>query len=172
MYSEEGNITLNGSKIGINGVLYAPKGRVSINAYDATINGRIVADKFSYNGSILNVTAEASDLELVSELPKVSVTASDSEVYIDEYAYYTISIPKDNVFDIRYRLNKNEVTIEIPEDEDEPIIYVLDTGIAGQYTLEAYVSLAYGEFVLDGATISVVAEPTSTPTSTPTSMPS
>nr|MCR4670162.1 cellulose binding domain-containing protein [Saccharofermentans sp.] len=53
LYSKEGNITLNGTKIEINGMLYAPQGRVSINAYDTTINGRIVAKKFSYNGSIL-----------------------------------------------------------------------------------------------------------------------
>ena len=55
LYSEEGDITINGSQIEITGILYAPNGRVSINAYNTTINGRIVADRFSYNGSILNV---------------------------------------------------------------------------------------------------------------------
>ena len=34
LYSAEGNITLNGTEIEINGILYAPQGRVSINAYN------------------------------------------------------------------------------------------------------------------------------------------
>ena len=34
LYSDEGNITINGSKIELNGLLYAPNGKVSINAYD------------------------------------------------------------------------------------------------------------------------------------------
>lgn len=39
LYSENGNITINGTKIGINGILYAPKGKVSINANEVTLNG-------------------------------------------------------------------------------------------------------------------------------------
>ena len=171
LYSEEGNITLNGTKIEINGILYAPNGRVSINAYDTTLNGRIVADKFSYNGSILNVMVDPSDLQLVTELPEVKVTASSSEVYVDVDAYFTIEIPKDNVYEILYRLNRTSVTVTIPEDEEDPIRYDLNTGIAGTYKLEAYVVLTYGEFVLDSDTINVVPEPTDTPTNTPMSSP-
>ena len=171
LYSEEGNITLNGTKIEINGILYAPNGRVSINGYDTTINGRIVADKFSYNGSILNVLADPSDLQLVSELPEVKVTASSHEVYVDEDAYFTIEIPQDNVYEILYRLNRTNVTVTIPEDEEDPIRYDLYTGIAGTYKLEAYVVLPYGEFVLDSDTIKVISEVTATPTETPTETP-
>ena len=167
LYSEEGNITLNGTKIEINGMLYAPQGRVSINAYDTTINGRIVAEKFSYNGSILNVTADTSDLQLISDLPDVTVTASKSSVMVGKTAYYTIEIPEDNVYEILYRLNGQEVEVPIPANENDPIRYTLNTSTAGTYTLEAYVSLPYGEFVLDSDTITVEAEPTATPTDTP-----
>ena len=168
LYSEEGNITLNGSQIEINGILYAPEGSVSINAYNTTLNGRIVADSFSYSGSILNVTADPSDLELVTDLPEVIVTASSAQVYVGNNAYYTIEIPEDNVYEILYRLNEETVTVDIPEDEELPITYDLDTSTAGTYTLEAYVSLPYGEFTLDSDTIEVITEATDTPTPTPT----
>ena len=171
LYSEEGNITLNGTQIEINGILYAPQGRVSINAYKTELNGRIVADKFSYSGSILNVTASPSDLQLVSALPNVTVTASASTVYVGNGAYYTIEIPEDNVFDILYRLNNQNVSVTIPDNEEEPIKYNLDTSTEGTYILEAYVSLSYGEFALDSDTINVVPEPTPTPTNTPTPTP-
>ena len=78
LYSEEGNITLNGTEIEIIGILYAPQGRVSINAYNTTINGRIVADKFSYIGSILNVTVTPSDLQFISSTSNPTVTPTSS----------------------------------------------------------------------------------------------
>jgi Predicted solute binding protein len=171
LYSEEGNIELNGTEIEINGILYAPNGRISINAYDTTINGRIVADQFSYSGSILNVTADPSDLQLVMDLPTVKVTASCDEADVGDEVYYTIEIPKDNVYEILYRLNGTSVTVTIPEDEEEPIRYYLDTSEPGTYIFEAYVVLPYGEFVLDSDTLSIAAEPTATPTCTPTEEP-
>ncbi len=171
LYSEEGNITINGNEIEVNGILYAPNGRVSINAYNTTINGRIVADRFSYSGSILNVTADPSDLELVNELPQVDVTASSVEVNVNDYAYYTIEIPEDNVFEIRYRLNGEEVFVQPPETEGELSVYNLNTSVVGVYTLEAYVILPYGEFVLDSDTITVIATPTPTEAPTPTEEP-
>jgi len=168
LYSEEGNITINGTQIEVNGILYAPNGRVSINAYNTTLNGRIVADKFSYNGSILNVTADPSDLQLVSELPQVTVTASSSQVTEGQTAYFTIEIPQDNVYEILYRLNGTNVEVTIPDNEEDPIRYNLNTDSDGIYTLEAYVELPYGTFVLDSDTITVTAETTTTPTDTPT----
>ncbi len=83
LYSEEGNITINGTEIEINGILYAPQGRVSINAYNTTINGRIVADKFSYNGSTLNVSADPSDLQLVSDSFNPTITPTSTPTPTD-----------------------------------------------------------------------------------------
>jgi len=166
LYSEEGNITINGTQIEVNGILYAPNGRVSINAYDTELNGRIVADKFSYSGSILNVTADPSDLELVMELPDVTVTALQTTVEVGQIASYRIEIPEDNVYEINYRLNGTEVEVTIPELQEEPIIYSFVPNESGEYTFEAYVELPYGEFILDSDTITV--NPVSTPTSEPT----
>ena len=168
LYSEEGNITINGTQIEVNGILYAPNGRVSINAYNTTLNGRIVADKFSYNGSILNVTADPTDLQLVQELPQVTVTASSSQVTEGQTAYFTIEIPQDNAYEILYRLNGTDVEVTLPSTDEDPLTYNLDTSTAEIYTLEAYVELPYGTFVLDSDTITVTAEPTSTPTEAPT----
>ncbi|MBR6404012.1 MAG: cellulose binding domain-containing protein, partial [Eubacterium sp.] len=171
LYSEEGNITINGSRIEVNGILYAPQGRVSINAYNTTINGRIVADRFSYNGSILNVYADPSDLQLVNDLPEVVVTASSNQVFLGDYAYFTIDIPEDNVFDIQYRLNGETVYVDEPTVEGALSTFNLITDTEGTYTLEAYVVMPYGEFVLDSDYINVLSavEPTDTPT--PTSEP-
>ena len=181
LYSENGNITINGTKIGINGIIYAPKGKVSLNANEVTLNGRIVADNFSYKGSILNVTADPSDFQLFAELPDVKVTASKKNANVGNAAYYTIEIPKNNVFEILYRLNGTDVTVNLPADEKDPVRYNLDTSVAGTYVLEAYIVLPYGEFVLDSDSIVVsllptntpktTATPTSTPTSTPTNTP-
>ena len=141
LYSQEGNITINGSQINIQGVLYAPQGKISINAYDTTLNGRIVANSFSYNGSILNVTAAPSDLELVFELPAVDVRALQSQAYIGQTVSYEITIPEDNVYEILYRLNGEGVEVTIPEDENTPIRYSFVPSEEGEYTFEAYVSL-------------------------------
>ena len=167
LYSLEGDITINGTTIEFNGMLYAPNGDVKINAYDTTINGRIVADKFSYSGSILNVYSDSSDLQLVQGLPEVVVRASSDSVNVGEYACYSIQIPKDNVYEIRYRLNGNEVQVNDPDSEDDPSIYTLDTSNEGIYVLEAYVVMPYGEFVLDSDTIKVINPITDVPTITP-----
>ena len=167
LYSEEGDITINGNEIEVNGILYAPNGRVSINAYNTTINGRIVADRFSYSGSILNVTADPSDLELVQDLPDVTVTALQTEVEVGQIASYRIDIPEDNVYEIHYRLNGEEVEVTIPDNEEDPVIFSFVPEEPGEYTFEAYVDLPYGEFVLDSDTITVTVVPTPTETPTP-----
>ena len=171
LYSEEGNITINGSRIEVNGILYAPQGRVSINAYNTSINGRIVADRFSYNGSILNVYADPADLQLVNDLPEVDVTASANQVFIGDYAYFTIEIPEDNVFDIRYRLNGETVYVDEPTEEGALYTFNLITDTEGTYTLEAYVLMPYGEFVLDSDYITVIPSVEPTPTEEPTETP-
>lgn len=171
LYSENGNITINGSQAVFNGILYAPNGSISLNAYDITVNGRIVANTFSYSGSILNVTADDTDLQLYEELPSVNVSAWDSSATVGDRIGYTISVPEESSYEILYRLNGETITVDIPEDETTGY-YSLTANEEGEYTLEAYVSLPYGEFVLDSATISVTGvEPTVTPTAEPTEIP-
>ena len=88
LYSEEGDININGTQIGINGILYAPQGRVTINAYDVTVNGRIVADRFSYSGSILNIMADPSDLTFLQDIteptPDITPTEEPTQAPTEE----------------------------------------------------------------------------------------
>lgn len=66
LYSKNGNITINGSTADFTGIVYAPNGCISFNTYSVNINGRIVSQEVIFNGSILNVTADASDLDIIS----------------------------------------------------------------------------------------------------------
>lgn len=163
LYSQYGNITINGSQIVVNGILYAPEGQVNINAYDTTFNGRIIADEVNYSGSILNVTASESDLELLYELPDVTVTGSAESVMQGEYAYFEISLDdeEETPFNVLYRLNDEDVEL------DESLIFELDTTLAGNYTLEAYVETSNGTQVLDSDSIVVEIAATPEPTATP-----
>ena len=80
LYSENGNITINGSQITVNGILYAPNGNVAINAYDTTINGRVIGKNIEYSGSVLNVNSNSADLDPLYDFPAVSIVASRNEI--------------------------------------------------------------------------------------------
>lgn len=62
LYSKNGNITINGSQININGAMYAPKGNVTFNTYDTTITGFVCADTINFNGSLFNITGANFDM--------------------------------------------------------------------------------------------------------------
>ena len=61
MYSESGNIYINGGDIEFNGILYAPKGKVKICAKKFTLNGRIIADMIETCGCNLIINAGKDD---------------------------------------------------------------------------------------------------------------
>lgn len=71
-----GNITLNGSDIALNAVLYAPNGCVSINANRVTLNGRIIAKQVRINGTLINIHAGAHDLDMLDFLFKPEMELS------------------------------------------------------------------------------------------------
>ena len=62
MYSEDGNITISGSNIVINGVIAAPKGKIIINAKNIEINGSIYGESIELNGSNLIVNDNSSSI--------------------------------------------------------------------------------------------------------------
>lgn len=62
LYSQNGNITINGTNVNINGGIYAPNGNVSFNIYETNLNGFVWADSITYSGSIFNVTADNFDM--------------------------------------------------------------------------------------------------------------
>lgn len=76
--AENGNITLNGSDISLNAVLYAPNGCVSINANRVNLNGRIIAKQLCINGTTINISAGPYDLDMLDFLfkPEISIASS------------------------------------------------------------------------------------------------
>ncbi len=71
--SENGNITLNGSNITLNAVLYAPNGCVYINANNVNINGRIIAKQICINGTMINIHAGPHDYDMLGFLFKPEI---------------------------------------------------------------------------------------------------
>ena len=53
--SEKGDITIQGTDLTINGVIYAPNGKVEINAKHLTLNGAIIAKSTELNGTDVRI---------------------------------------------------------------------------------------------------------------------
>lgn len=62
-YSKNGNITINGSGINLEGIVYAPKGTITMNGSQQTIQGRVIGNQVTINGSNLSITSGANDLK-------------------------------------------------------------------------------------------------------------
>ena len=62
LYSRNGNITINGTTITIDGGMYAPNGNISFNTYKTELNGFAWADSITYSGTIFNVNGANFDL--------------------------------------------------------------------------------------------------------------
>lgn len=66
--SENGDITLNGSNLSLNAVLYAPNGCVYVNANELNLNGRIIAKQIGINGTKININAGPCDFDMLDFL--------------------------------------------------------------------------------------------------------
>lgn len=55
IYSEDGDIHINGSNIDIYGILYAPNGLVQINGSDIRIHGAVIANEIQLSGSSFEI---------------------------------------------------------------------------------------------------------------------
>ena len=78
LMSQEGNITLNGSDITMNAVLYAPNGCVTVNANQFHLNGRIIAKEIRIHGTNIRIMSGKSDLSMIEFLwkPDLSIETS------------------------------------------------------------------------------------------------
>lgn len=61
LYSSDGNITVQGADVTINGIIYAPNGTVELNAKKLTINGTIVAENIEFNGTELTLNPYSNE---------------------------------------------------------------------------------------------------------------
>ena len=67
LYSENGDICINGTDIVINGILAAPNGTVRINANHVTINGRIYAKGVEMSGTYFNINSSDENMSLIEK---------------------------------------------------------------------------------------------------------
>ena len=67
LYSENGDICINGTDIVINGILAAPNGTVLINANHVTINGRIYAKGVEMSGTYFNINSSDENMSLIEK---------------------------------------------------------------------------------------------------------
>lgn len=65
MYSRNGDITLNGSTLYFNGIIYAPDGTVTVNANIFRMKGRIIAKHIVMNASQVYVEGQQDDISYV-----------------------------------------------------------------------------------------------------------
>ncbi|MCM1157460.1 MAG: NEW3 domain-containing protein [Bacteroidales bacterium] len=65
MYAKQGDITLNGSEIALDGILYAPNGTVYVNANIFRLRGRIIAKHIVMNTSQNYIEGDESDIYYV-----------------------------------------------------------------------------------------------------------
>lgn len=79
--AENGNITLNGSDITLNAVLYAPDGCVTINANRFNLHGRIIAKQICINGTMIQINAGPYDLDMLGFLfrPEIAIAVQGNQ---------------------------------------------------------------------------------------------
>ena len=77
--SENGDITINGSKFTFNGVLYAPNGKITINAKEINLTGGVYGKQIEINGTCANLKyADYLPDELVCD------AGEDAQIYVED----------------------------------------------------------------------------------------
>ena len=121
LYSEKGDILIEGTEVIINGVLSAPKGKVKINAKNIVINGAIYADEIELNGSELKINESKELIEKLEFSPKAEINVIGE---LKENRKVTVDILKSQ--DIDYIKKNANVSweiksIDLDEAKDEGI---------------------------------------------------
>lgn len=153
MCSENGDITLNGSDITLNAVLYAPHGCVYVNASTFTLNGRIIADRICINGSMISINAGNDDYDMMKFIFEPQVRLKTTGI-MKENRKVTLDIEELENTD---GLIKEDTvwTVEKADGSDAEGLYVFETSTsddfhkdmvfkeAGTYLVKATVSNGY-----------------------------
>ena len=67
-YSQNGNITVNGSNAELDGIVYAPNGTINMNGSNQTIHGRVVGHSITFNGSNISILSGTDDLDCLPQM--------------------------------------------------------------------------------------------------------
>ncbi|MEE0265034.1 MAG: RHS repeat-associated core domain-containing protein, partial [Acutalibacteraceae bacterium] len=103
MYSENGDIYIQGANITLNGIFYAPKGKIEINAKKLTVNGMIIADSVELNGTEV-VVNKLTDEEILDYEPAFDINVTGE---LKENRTVTLDISHNEDID---KLIENETT--------------------------------------------------------------
>jgi hypothetical protein len=88
IFSENGNITLNSSKVNLEGILYAPNGVININSSNFNFKGRLIADQILFHGSKFTVQEGENDFELIT-LQNIESELKITSPQVEESQFYT-----------------------------------------------------------------------------------
>ena len=157
--ASEGNITLNGSDINLNAVLYAPNGTVTINCARVNLNGRIIAKNICINGSSLGIMQGEQDLDMVKFLfqPEWEI---HTEGNLKENRKVILSLDEQTK---RKQINEKSAEWKIVKEGEETVadFYAIDAEHsddfhkelifrkAGTYHIEAIVTADGAESVIE-----------------------
>lgn len=155
LYSETGDITINGSDVNMNAFIYAPEGCVYINANQFYLNGRIIAKKICVEGSFIEINATPSDFDLIKVvlIPTVELNINgylkelrkvncDITYDVDEAMFKSI----DWTFDHKVIDDTTTKTTRIDTTVSTPIHKEMLFANAGTYTVTAVLDY-YGNII-------------------------
>lgn len=121
--SESGDITINGSGISMNAVLYAPNGCVCINSNELNLNGRIIAKQVCINGTKVNINAGPCDLDMLDFIfkPEIDVAADGTKK-----ENRRVSLSVQEIMNTEYIQKENTVWSITRDGEDAGQYYAVD----------------------------------------------
>ena len=118
--SENGDITINGSKFTFNGVLYAPNGKITINAKDINLTGGVYGAQIEINGTTANL--KYSDY-LPDEL--VCDAGEDAQTYAEDSVTLSASC---NYNDAEITFTADEAVTITDGDTLNPTLWFAESG--------------------------------------------
>jgi len=152
LYSRNGNITIEGTTLNLNGIIFAPKGKIEINAKNVVLNGMIIADSVELNGT--NVTLNPlSDNKLLDYKPDIEIM---SEGQHKENRKLTLDISQSNElekivaentsWEIVPEFDAEQSLVFIDDDESTDLTKQLIIKKAGTYKVNVTVSTGKKEY--------------------------
>lgn len=131
--SEQGDITLNGTDITLDAVLYAPNGCVTVNANNFHLNGRIIARQVCINGTTININAGDGDFDMLPFLlkPEVALTVSGNQKENRK-----IVIDVEELENTRYIIKENTVWEVTKDGEDAGDRFLVDGDASDEFHKE------------------------------------
>ena len=152
--SENGDITINGSKFTFNGVLYAPNGKITINAKEINLIGGVYGAQIEINGTTANLKyADYLPDELVCD------AGEDAQTYVEDSVTLSASC---NYSDAEISFTADEAVTITDGDTLNPTVRFAQSG---EYVITMIARIG-DTTASDTVTVTVHPEPLVTYTST------